>query len=264
MRLLERNGSDAVRYWAANGRPGTDTAFDEGQMKIGRRLAIKLLNASRFALGLGGDDVDAAPPADAITEPLDLAMLTRLAALVDEATAAFEGYDYARSLERTEAFFWAFCDDYLELVKGRAYGARGGEAAASAQAALASALSALLRLFAPFLPFVAEEVWSWWQDGSIHTASWPTADEVRAPAGDGDPAVYEVAAEVLGEIRKAKTEAGASLRADVERVVVRDTAERIALVDQVAADLKEAGSVAELTTGTADAFAVDVTLAASS
>ena len=139
-------------------------------MKVGRRLAIKLLNASRFALG-------AASPQGAIVAPGDRAMIRSLSALVDEATTAFEGYDYARALQRTETFFWRFCDDYLELVKGRRYGEQGAEAAGSANAALTAALSVLLRLFAPFLPFVTEEVWSWWQAGSIHAAPWPVARE---------------------------------------------------------------------------------------
>ena len=159
MALLEEHGSDGVRYWAASGRPGTDTTFDPGQMKVGRRLAMKLLNASRFALM-------AAEPRGPITEPLDRGMLTALAALVEECDdAVSRQYDYARVLERTETFFWNFCDDYLELVKSRRYGDFGPEAAASANSAMLVALSTLLRLFAPYLPFVTEEVWSWWQPG---------------------------------------------------------------------------------------------------
>src|SRR4051812_23712344 len=86
MALLEEHGSDGVRYWAASGRPGTDTAFDTNQMRVGRRLAIKLLNASRFALG-------AAEPQGAIVEAVDRAMLRTLGALVAEATVPFETYD---------------------------------------------------------------------------------------------------------------------------------------------------------------------------
>ncbi len=250
--LLAEHGADAVRYWAANGRPGTDTAFDPGQMKVGRRLSIKLLNASKFALSLGdtGADTDrsfllAADPSE-ITEPLDLAMITRLTALVDEATVAFEGYDYARALERTESFFWNFCDEYLELVKGRAYGAGGTVPATSAIASLRLALSVLLRLFAPFLPYVTEEVWSWWQPGSIHRSEWPSADKLRAVSIAGDPLVYEVASAVLGEVRKAKTEQKRSLRTEVARIVVHDTALRLDAFRAARADVTEAGRVNEV------------------
>src|SRR5205823_4963852 len=171
--LLEEHGSDGVRYWAASGRPGADTVFDTNQMRVGRRLAIKILNASRFALG-------SAEPQGAIAAPVDRAMLRNLAALVTETTRAFDNYDYARVLQRTETFFWRFCDDYLELVKGRRYGDQGLTGAASANAALTAALSVMLRLFAPFLAFVTDEVWSWWQTGSIHQAPWPTAGELRS------------------------------------------------------------------------------------
>ena len=234
MGLLEQYGSDAVRYWSASGRPGTDTAFDEGQMKVGRRLAIKLLNVSKFVLSFG-------PSEGSVTEAVDLDLLAAVDELVEEATRAFDGYDYARSLERTESFFWTFCDDYVELVKGRAYGTFGELRAASARTALRHALSALQRLFAPILPFATEEVWSWWQEGSIHRAPWPVPT-ASAP-GNGS---FAAAARVLGEVRKAKSEHKLSMRAPVERVVVRDDGPVIERLQHTADDLREAGGIAEL------------------
>ncbi len=259
MGLLEEHGSDAVRYWAASARPGVDTAFDVGQMKVGRRLTIKLLNASRFALG----DVANGVAADQITEPLDASMMLALADLVDECTKAFDGYDYARSLERSERFFWAFTDDYLELVKHRAYGGLGEGPAASARRALFVALSTLLRLFAPHLPFVTEEVWSWWKDGSIHRADWPESSPLReeALAAGGDLSVYPMAAEVLGFIRRAKSEAKVSMKADVSGVIVTDSPKRLAALLAVAEDVKGAGRCVEITTLEGPEFEVAVTLA---
>jgi valyl-tRNA synthetase len=216
------------------------------------------LNASRFALGLAGRQTDLT----VVTEALDRAMLARLATLVDDATAAFDAYDYARALERTENFFWQFCDQYLELVKGRAYGGQGDAAAASSQAALQLALSTLLRLFAPFLPYVTEEVWSWWQDGSIHRSAWPDISQIRDVAADGHPLLFDEAAAVLGEIRKAKTEAKRSLKVAVAAVVVHDEAHRLEALRPVLADLIDAGNVSgsfELVEG--PSLAVEVRLA---
>ena len=238
MALLEKYGSDAVRYWAACARPGTDTAFDEGQMRIGRKLAIKLLNVSRFVLGIGDDA--GAPGSEAVSDPVDRAMAARLASVVAEATDAFEGYDYARALERTEAFFWWFCDDYVELVKSRGYGSRGDETAASARAALRLALGALQRLMAPFLPFATEEVWSWWQEGSIHRASWPVASDLAAIAADANAADLDPALDVLAAVRKAKTEAKVSMRAPVALVMVPFG------LPVGADDVREAGSIERL------------------
>ena len=241
MALLENYGSDAVRYWSASGRPGTDTAFDEGQMRIGRKLAIKILNASRFVLETGQAPAGVAM----VTEPVDLSLLASLRSLIDEVTAAFEGYDYARALERTESFFWSFCDDYLELVKNRAYGSLGDERALSARAALRTTLSALLRLFAPVLPFVTEEVWSWWQEGSIHASSWPSSADLPEAAG-AHVSVLEAASQVLAEVRRAKTEAGVSLRAHVAGVVLRAPADVVVSLSAVADDLRQAGVIEDL------------------
>jgi len=261
MNLLEQYGSDAVRYWAASGRPGTDTAFDEGQMKVGRRLAIKLLNASKFALGHIGDGGARAADPGAVTAALDRALLADLASLIVEATASFDDYDYARALERTERFFWGFCDDYVELVKQRAYGAGGDEGAASARAALAIALANLLGLFAPHLPFVTEEVWSWWQPGSVHRAAWPDATPVRAAAADGDAGAYEVAARVLGEVRKAKTASKRSLKTVVRRLVVRGDATLLERLEAVKVDVCEAARAESVELLASEEFAVEVELA---
>jgi valyl-tRNA synthetase len=258
MALLEEHGSDGVRYWAASGRPGTDTAFDTNQMRVGRRLAIKLLNASKFALALPKPAAEAAlalpkaaPGASGsqgeITAPVDRAMLRSLAAIVDEATEDLEGYDYARVLQRTEEFFWRFCDDYLELVKGRRYGEQGQAGAASASSALVGALSVLLRIFAPFLPFVTEEIWSWWKDGSIHVSTWPTRAELealvpddRAETREADQRLYEWATEVLFEVRKQRSEARQPMRVPITKVTIQAGEADLARLPAIELDLRSA------------------------
>ena len=262
--LLAQYGSDAVRYWAANGRYGVDTVFDPGQLKVGRRLAIKVLNASKFVLSLDG-------PVGPATSPVDRSLLAALDEMAREATAALSSYDHTGALEAIERFFWMFCDDYLELVKARAYGDSGaggsgagdsgaGDGGASARGTLRQALGVLLRLFAPFLPFVTEEAWSWWHDGSVHAAAWPSA-EVAAGADAGDPAVLATAAAVLGQVRKAKTAAKLSIRAEAARVVVRGPDE--AAVRASEPDLRAAGNIADFSFEHAPELGTEVTLAES-
>jgi valyl-tRNA synthetase len=272
--LLRDYGSDALRYWAASARLGVDTAFDPGQLKIGRRLALKILNASRFVLGMPapvpvpGDQAPAPDSADPalITEPLDRAMLGRLASVADRCTEAFVAYDHALALELTERFFWFFCDDYLELAKPRAYGDRGPQAAGSAIAALRLALSVMLRLFAPFLPFVSEEAWSWLQDdgqdgdhddgqddgdylrrdGSVHRAPWPDAAPLRRLADPASEDLLDAASAAIGAIRKAKSQAKLPMRTPVRQLVVTAPAARLATLERVLADVRAAGTVAEV------------------
>ena len=233
--VLDRYGSDAVRWRAAKARPGMDSPFDEREMKVGRRLALKVLNASRFVLSLP----EAAGPA-AITEPVDHALAAQLGLVVAEATRAFDAYDYTGALEVTEQFFWQFCDDYLELVKERAYGEGADPASASAQATLTLALDVMLRLFAPIMPYATEEVWSWWQEGSIHRAAWPSVQDL--PAG-GDPRLLSDVAAALVELRGAKSLAKVSMKAEISRATLSAPAAVLDRLRLVESDLRAVGRI---------------------
>ena len=243
--LFDRFGADAVRWRAAGARPGQDLQFDQSQVKVGRRLAIKILNASRFVLGQLATPT-ARPtldqPSDGIvTRSLDRAMLAELRAVVQHATEAFEALDYTSALERIERFFWTFCDDHLELVKARTY-----EGDRSALAALGTALSVLLRLFAPFLPYVTEEVWSWWRTGSIHRSTWPAPGELLQ---DGDRELHAVARRALSAVRGIKSDRKLSMGAQLPEIQLGldpDDVDRLVGSPDVLTDLGSAARVTEL------------------
>ena len=281
--MLDEHGSDAVRYWAASSRLGTDAAFDPQnpkQIKIGRRLAIKVLNAAKFVYSFPAGEVVAGSASDeaagsagrvstgrvfagevsavaGVTEPLDLDMLAELSGVVKAATQALDEYDHAKALEVTEQFFWTFCDDYLELVKERAYGAADAAGQVSAVTALRAALDVMLRLLAPVLPFATEEVWSWTHDGSVHVASWPEPPTSVSPTG-----LLSVVSEALIGIRRAKTDAKASQKTPVHSARITAATDAIALLRQAEGDLKAVGRIGALTFAEGDQLAVtDVVLA---
>lgn len=246
MDLLEKYGSDAVRYWADSARLGTDATFDEGEIKIGRRLAIKLLNASKFALSMASLDGDLVLDPGAVTEDIDASTLAALADVIDISTKALDNYEHAKALETTETYFWTFCDDYIELVKDRAYntdGAFSAEASQSARATLALVVDASIRLLAPYLPFSAEEAWSWYRKGSVHVAPWPVASDYRETAVAGNPAMLDATSEALIKLRGVKSKNKVSPRTPYLEVTLVGPAHEVALLDAVLADLRSASKV---------------------
>jgi valyl-tRNA synthetase len=139
------------------------------------------------------------------------------------------------------------------------------EGAASANAALTAALSVMLRLFAPFLPFVTEEVWSWWRDGSIHQAAWPTSEELTSLLADNSPetakadqATFQWAADVLFEVRKQRSEAKQPLKVPITKVTVTAESAAIALMPVVDADLRAALRVQAFETAAGEAREIKV------
>lgn len=273
--LLDEFGSDGARYWAAQGRLGVDTLFDPAQMKVGRRLATKLLNVGRFVLSLPAPATTAGPsgtpagPGAGVTATLDRALSARLRDTVAECTAALDSYEHTRALNAAETFLWTFCDDYLELVKERAY---AGDR--SAAVTLRAGLDGVLRLLAPFLPFATEEVWSWTHEGSVHRAPWPTADVFRvagtgaadAPGAGGaagggggpvgDDSALVLAAEVIAAVRKAKSTARVSMRTPVAELVLSGAE----LAADLLADVVAAGRVERVTSVPGGAARVEVRL----
>jgi len=225
--LLVKYSSDALRYWAARARLGVDTAYDETVFSKGKRLVTKLFNASRFVAGhLQSCSLKSLDPS-MITEPLDRGFIAHLREAVKKAGQAFERFEYAEALLGTEDFFWSeMCDNYLELIKVRAYAEGESEGKTSALATLRLALSVMLRLLAPFMPFLTEEVWSWLfaeEQGpgrSIHTSPWPDEKELTAVAAPDEDDPFGAAVEVLREVRRVKSEAKVSLKAPLSELSV--------------------------------------------
>jgi valyl-tRNA synthetase len=243
MHLLDEFGADAVRYWSLAARLGTDTAFDEKVLKVGRRLVTKLWNAAKYVLSQSGPD-------GPVSHPLDAAFLARLAETVERAGRALEELDYASALDAIERFFWSgFTDNYVELVKARARSETDGPGRASAVAALQLALGVLLRLLAPYLPYVTDELWSCGfaaagGERSIHRAPWPTAAEVLAAVRQPAPgAVFDAACGLLESVRRAKSAAGATVGRHLSRLRVAASPATAALLGPCLGDLASAARV---------------------
>jgi valyl-tRNA synthetase len=248
--IVDDFSADAVRYWAARARLGTDTAYDPGVFKVGKRLVTKVFNASRFVLmqvdrAVGEGEL---PGPGHIREKLDLALVNRLRTVIEQASDALATFDYAAALQVVEESFWTFCDHYLELVKLRSYSDEDTPERRSAIATLCWALDAYLRLLAPFLPYVTEEVWSWRFAGegprrSVHTSSWPSADEVDDVPMPKVFGSFDAAVEVLTKIRGTKTTAQKSLRWPVERLEIVGPEEHRDALAAVFEDVLRAGNV---------------------
>ena len=264
--LLEKYSADGVRYWAARARVGVDTAYDESIFQIGRKLVTKLFNASRFVFGILGQS-RSVRTAEQITHELDRGLVGRLRELITNVTNSYERFDWASGLAEIESFFWSeFCDDYLELIKSRAYRAEEDQEKASVLACLRLSLSVLLRLLAPTLPFVTEEIWQ--QDfaaedadaKSIHRARWPSVAELAGVAAPTDPEVFPTTCAVLREVRREKGTQGKSMRWPAEQVRVQLPSERQAGLRSAEGDLVYAGAIRKLELITHDTWEVKVTL----
>lgn len=255
--LIEEKSADTVRYWASTSRLGADTAFSEDLLKIGRKLVTKLWNASQFA-ALNLSNLQGAPATAAqdvqkniITETLDLWILSRLNRAIGKATQEFERFEYCDARVAIEDFFWNdFCDNYLELVKARAYGEGiSKQKHQSALFTLYHCLDAILRLFAPFVPHITEEIYShlFAARASIHARGmWPKVEDY--PYNEKAERSGIAAIEILNVVRKAKSEASVSIKFPVKEVEFYPKAgvnlnTGISELQPILSDLKAAGNI---------------------
>ncbi|MCG6922021.1 MAG: valine--tRNA ligase [Acidobacteria bacterium] len=256
MHLLDEYGADAVRYWSLSARLGTDTAFDEKVLKVGRRLVTKVFNASKFVLAQSAPD-------GPVVRVLDVSFLARLQETVERATTLLEELDYAGALDAIERFFWSgFTDTYVEMVKSRARSETDAEGRASAVAALQLGLKVVLRLLAPYLPYVTEEAWSWGfartqNAPSIHRAAWPSSEEfARLPSIDGGGAAFDASCAFLEAVRRGKSGAGATVGRHLARLRIAASPATTRLLEPCLVDLVAAaraeGEVLEAREGLED------------
>jgi valyl-tRNA synthetase len=266
--LIERHSADALRYWACNATLGSDQPISEEIMRQGRRLINKLWSAGRL-LAAAGRRQEAGPslcsttadnPASCIL-PADKALLSSLQRLISTTTALMERYEYAQALDGVERFFWGtFCDQYLELVKGRLYDGDAEQKAAALSTSLTT-FEALLKLFAPFMPHICEELhhllYAQSEDDSIHTTAYPSPNQALH-----DEAAEQTGAAITALVaatRRAKTARKLSLGTPVAAATIGCTNEALLLqLQQAAYDLQavmRAGALHFATTGQGEELA---------
>jgi valyl-tRNA synthetase len=185
-------GGEFSTQWA---RSEADRALPRGavvseRFEVARNFCNKLWNASRFAL-LNLEGHTPAPVADSELTIEDRWILSRLATVTGQVTAALDSYHYADAARALYDFAWdEFCSFYVEMLKNRL---QDEAQRPVAQRVLAHTLDVLLRLLHPMLSFITEEIWQLLgrvapergisdpqaASASIMTAAWPTPDGSR-------------------------------------------------------------------------------------
>lgn len=229
--LLAQFPADAIRYWAANGKLGTDTLFSENQIKIGQRLLTKLWNALRFC----ADHIDAhvqhnqgADVGTMVTQgdQLQQWIMHELSMTYKTYQQHFDAYEYHAALECAEKFFWSvFCDNYLELVKDQMFTPEkyNPTVIKTTQATLYEISFALIQMFAPFIPHITETLYQLLfkqTEGatSIHLAIFDTARfDYSFPASS---TTVQTLLTIVAAVRKLKSENQRSLKADLQTLTI--------------------------------------------
>ena len=236
--LIEQYGADAVRYWSANARLGADTANDEQVFKVGKKLVVKIFNASKFVLN-NFHKIDVLDKSN-IKNPLDKSLVFIFNNYLEKITESLNKYQFAEALNLTEDFFWNyFTDNYIELVKNRRLNGNSVDSL-SASTTLILILENVLKLFAPFVPMITDEIWltMYPEKKSIHLQKWP--QKIDVDLNNISSHEFEVAKESIASIRKEKTSNEIGLGKEVEKITITVNKEKIEALNQVLGDVQDA------------------------
>jgi len=216
--VLQNYGADAIRFWAAGSKLGSDMEYQEKDLVSGTKMVNKLINASKFVFMNLGDYNGKKPKK---LEKLDELFLNKINLLVKESTENFTNYEYSKVKSDVEHFFWSdFCDNYLEIVKKRIYQGKG-EGKISAQYTLYKSLLTILKLIAPIMPFITEEIYQEYfkkteKVKSIHISEWPEADKIK------DSSDFDIIVNNLSFVRQEKSKNKLPLNHPVKEFITMD------------------------------------------
>ncbi|MCQ2574812.1 MAG: valine--tRNA ligase [Alphaproteobacteria bacterium] len=238
LNLIEKYSSDAVRYWSGRARLGIDATFEEKVMDQGKKLCTKFFNASKFVFNIvtqSGIDLNI-DYVNSITNDLDRAWIAKIVAGIKLSRKFFEDNNYTGALDTTEHLFWDFCDNYLEIIKGRAY----GEDSTSAVSSLMLSLDLFCKMFAPFLVFITEEIYQsrpWSHDTtSLHSTMYPCVEDFKT--FDIDSELYNSVVTVVENVRKAKADLKRSVKAPILALTINASDKDISLIKSAQSDIE--------------------------
>jgi len=115
--------------------------------------------------------------------PLDLWVLSRISAAVEQCNKGFENYDFPMVTTACYNLWYDVCDVYLENLKPL-FQSNDSTAISTAKMVLYKCLHVGLRLLSPFMPFITEELFqrlphlAEGHPASICIAPYPDSDEV--------------------------------------------------------------------------------------
>jgi valyl-tRNA synthetase len=243
--LIEEKGADIVRYWASTSKLGADIVYSEKFFDVGKRLVNKIWNATKF-VSLHLEDFDHRNVnLNLVTYSIDKWLILKLNDVIKQMTESLKENEYAEARRVLEGFLWKdFCDNYLEIIKVRAYNQDGTDniGQASAKNTLSYIMEILLRLFSPFLPHITEELYyilfpEYHNKGSIHRrGNWP---EAIKELNIEDYECGELFVSILDVVRRVKSEKQLSMKYPIENIgIILNDLKKVAIKENLLQDLK--------------------------